>query len=67
MFSLGTLGGNELTRRLGESTSTFQKLCKTWAHSSIGKQRQLLIYTSCVLNKLLYSLDSLWLLKADKC
>ena len=59
--------GNELTRRLGESRSTFQQLCKVWRHSSIGKQRKLLIYSSCVLSKLLYSLDSLWLLKADKC
>ena len=58
---------NELTRRLGECRSIFQQLCKRWSHSSIGKQRKLLIYTYCVLSKLLYSLDSLWFLKADKC
>ena len=58
--------GTELTRRLGEATKVFKQLGKLWNHASIGKARKLTIYKSCVISKLLYSLDSIWLLKADR-
>ena len=35
-------------------------------HSAVGRRRKILIYDSCVLSKLSYSLDSLWLLKQDR-
>eukprot|EP00959_Pyramimonas_sp_CCMP1952_P379290 7945163-Pyramimonas_sp.AAC.1 len=57
---------HELSRRIGESANTFKQLQKLWAHAAIGKNRKLDIYSSCVVSKLLYSLDSLWLLKADR-
>jgi len=56
----------ELSRRLGEATGAFKALSKIWSHSSIGRKRRFAIYDACVLSKLLYSLDSLWLLKADR-
>ena len=58
--------GHELNRRLGEGNAIFQELCKVWNHSSIGRTRKQHIYISCVISKLLYSLESLWLLKHDK-
>ena len=41
-------------------------LCKVWAHSGISRRRKLYIYSSCVISKVLYSLDSVWLLKAER-
>ena len=57
---------SELSRRIGESTNLFRQLQKLWSHTSIGRRRKIQIYWSCVISKLLYSLDSLWLLKAER-
>ena len=56
----------EVSRRLGEAASTFKQLDRLWSRSSLGWKRKYKIYDSVVLSKLLYSLDSLWLLKADR-
>ena len=56
----------ELSKRLGEASRTFKQLDTIWAKSSLGWKRKYNIYDSVVLSKLLYSLDSLWLLKADR-
>ena len=56
----------ELNRRLGEANRIFKQLHRIWSRTSIGKKRKIHIYESCVLNKLLYSLDYVWLLKADR-
>ena len=57
----------ELCRRLGEASKLFKQLNKLWSHASLGWRRKRRIYDSVVLSKLLYSLDSLWSLKADRC
>ena len=36
-----------------------------WKHANIAKQRKYAICMSCVISKLLYGLESLWLLQAD--
>ena len=51
---------------MGEAAKTFKQLDKLWSRSSLGWKRKYNIYDSVVLSKLLYSLDSLWLLKADR-
>ena len=57
---------SELSRRIGEATGVFIKLRKMWSHSSVGVARKFKIYESCVLSKLMYSLDSVWLLRAER-
>ena len=66
LISCDGKAGNELSRRLGECSHIFNSLQKLWSHTSVGKRRKLYVYSSCVISKLLYSLDTLWLLKADK-
>ena len=56
----------EVSRRLREAANTFKQLDQLWSRSSLGWKRKYKIYDSVVLSKLLYSLDSLWLLKADR-
>ena len=56
----------ELVRRLGEGRRAFDGLCKLWSHAGISRSRKLHIYTTCVASKVLYSMESLWLLKADR-
>ena len=56
----------ELSRRIGEGHSVFKILDKLWAHSDINLTRKVLIFNACVLSKVLYSLESVWLLKADR-
>lgn len=56
----------ELSRRIGEGRSIFKILDKVWSHSGISLTRKVLIFNACVLSKVLYALESVWLLKADK-
>ena len=55
----------EVTRRLGEARGGFKALAQCWAHANIDRTRKILIYTACIVTKLLYNLESLWLLQAD--
>jgi len=56
----------ELSRRLGEGRAIFDSLAKVWSHTNITITRKIKLYISCVANKILYSLDSLWLLQAER-
>ena len=58
--------GRELVRRLGEGRRVFDGLCKVWSHAGITRARKLEIYCACVVSKILYSMESLWLLQADR-
>ena len=51
---------------VGEATTSFKQLDKLWNRASIGKRRKQAIYTGCVVSNMLYSLDPVWLLKADR-
>ena len=57
----------ELSRRIGEGHSIFKILSRLWSHSGITLTRKVLLFNACVMSKVLYSLESVWLLKADKC
>ena len=56
----------EVTRRLGEATGIFRALEQVWKHASISTARKVRIYETCVVSKIMYSLESLWLLKAER-
>ena len=56
----------ELTRRLGEARGVFRALLRCWAHANITRGRKLELYSAIVLPRLLYNLETLWLLKADR-
>ena len=58
--------GTELTRRLGEATSSFHRLVSVWKHANLPRSRKLEVFNACVISKLLYSLESCWLLQADR-
>ena len=55
----------ELTRRIGEATGVFNTLSRCWAHANISRDRKLELYRAIVLPKLLYNLESVWLLQDD--
>ena len=55
----------EVTRRLGEAMGGFKALKQCWSHANINRNRKTQIYVSCIVSKLLYNLDSFWLLRAD--
>ena len=44
----------------------FKQLSRLWAHVNINVKRKVAIYQACVVSKVMYSLESLWLLKADQ-
>ena len=55
----------ELARRLGEGRASFQKLVAVWKHANIPKIKKREIFEACVVSKVLYGLDSLWLLSGQ--
>ncbi len=57
---------SELARRLGMASTELKKLRVTWNHSGIGLFRKIRIYMSCVVSKLLYGLQTIWLTKFQK-
>ena len=56
----------ELSRRLGEAKAAFAKLTQIWSHANLTLKNKLQIYESCILSKLMYGLESLWLRKAER-
>ena len=56
----------ELSRRLGEASGCFKSLESCWKHANITTKRKTDIYIACVVSKLMYCLESLWLLQADR-
>jgi len=56
----------EISRRLGESRGLFKNIRSVCNHAAICTKRKLEIYSGCILPRLLYSLESLWLLQADR-
>lgn len=64
LCSSGT-NGTELSCRLGAAKAEFDKLCRVLSHASLTRNKKLRVYEACVLSKLLYCLDSLWLNTAE--
>ena len=65
-MSSGGRPRTELTRRLGEATSSFHRLVSVWKHANLPRSRKLEVFDACVISKMLYSLESCWLLQADR-
>ena len=57
--------GTELSSRLGAARAEFDKLCRVWSHASLTRAKKLRVYEACVVSKLLYCLDTLWLNTAE--
>ena len=55
-----------INRRLGEARASFLKVDRIWKHANITKHRKIEIYMSCVVSKLLYSLDCETLRQCDR-
>ena len=55
-----------VTRRLGEARAAFWKICRIWKHANITKHSKVQIYMSCIVSKLLYSLDCECLRSAER-
>ena len=55
----------ELKRRLGEGRKALDVLSELWAHTGISRRRKIEIYKACVVSKVIYSLESLWLLSSE--
>ena len=55
-----------ISRRLGEARASFLKLQRVWRHANITKHRKIEIYLSCVVSKLLYSLECETLRLSDR-
>ena len=56
----------EVTRRIGEAKRVFKLLGKCWSHANITQKRKLKLLRAVILPKLLYNLESIWLLKSDR-
>ena len=56
----------ELTRRLGEARHTLEKLSAVWRHASLTRERKKMFFEAFVVSKLLYGLETTWLLKAER-
>ena len=56
----------EVTRRIGEAKSLFKSLSQCWSHANICRARKIQLYKAIVLPKLLYNLETVWSLQADR-
>ena len=61
MLSNSGQAGTELSCRLGASRTEFDNLCRVWSHASLSQQKKLRIYEACVVSKLMYSLEVVYL------
>jgi len=57
---------SELSRRIGEAGRTLEALSRVWKHANITRERKLEVYRACVLPKLLYGLETIWLRSAEQ-
>ena len=65
LISNDTCVSSELNRRLSEGRSLFNVLTRFWSHANLTIKRKLLVFNACITSKVMYVLDSAWLLKAD--
>ena len=53
----------EVAQKLGAASHVFKSLKRIWNHCSISRGFKYVVFTACVIQKLLYSLDGVWLNK----
>ena len=56
----------ELGRRLGAAWGEFQRYAHAWKHTAVSKKRKLEVFSALITSKVLYSLSSAWLNKAER-
>jgi len=56
----------EITRRLGEAKRTVDNLQAVWQHANMTREWKKTVLDACVIQKLLYGLESLCVLQADR-
>ena len=56
----------EVRRRVGEGRAAFKVFARLWCHANLTVYRKIEIFNACISSKVLYSLESLWLLKVDR-
>ena len=66
MISCDGKSGVEVRRRVSEGRSAFKILSRLWSHANVPLHRKLDIFNACITSKVLYSLESLWLLQTDR-
>ena len=66
LLNTGCTAKPEFTRRLGEARGVFKSLQQCWSHANISMARKVELYRAIVVPKLLYNLESVWALQADK-
>ena len=54
---------SEIAQKLGIASREFKCLRRIWSHCNISVAFKLIVFTSCVIQKLLYSLETAWLNK----
>ena len=57
---------HEVSQRIGECQQVFKKLQRVWKHTSISISCKLHVYYSCVVNKLLYTINTFCGLQRSK-
>ena len=55
----------KMKRRLREGRKALDVLSELWAHTGISRRRKAEIYKACVVSKVIYSMESLWLLSSE--
>ena len=56
----------ETSSRIGEGRSVFELLSKLWCHANLTVHQKLQTFNACIVSKVLYALESLWLLQVDQ-
>ncbi|OLP90031.1 Copia protein [Symbiodinium microadriaticum] len=56
---------SEVNRRLGMAKADFDALSRVWKHAPLTCAKKLQIFSACVVSRLMYSLHTAWLCKAD--
>jgi len=62
LINIHGLASPELGRRIGEARGVFRQLVAVWKHANIPLKRKYAMLDACVMSKLLYCLESLWIL-----
>ena len=55
---------SEVLRKIGLAASDFRTLRRIWQHCNISIRFKFIVFQACIIQKLLYSLESAWLNKA---
>ena len=58
--------GAEVSRRIGEAWRAYLQLERVWRHANITRDRKIDLYVGCIIPKVMYGLESLWLRQAER-